>query len=263
MSDTDLKSSFEQQMPSAFQQLVEAGKIAEQHFRDVCDMEFTVQNDQLFINAVRPGKRSQIANVRFALQFLAKGKIGPQDVLRRVPPSDIAAWLLPVIENGSALRIVGNGLPACPGVATGKVVFRASDAVQSAAKKTPVILARKEVSPEDFRGMLCAEGVLTTRGGVSSHAALVSREMGKPCVCGYSPKHALVENDGDVRSLFQAGTPIPMPHAYTEHQLVEQPSIGLYAELDWQTMSLLHNIQQLRDLLLSRLMSGQFVLSEN
>ncbi len=169
-------------------------------------MEFIVQNGRLFVTSVRPAKRSGIANVRFALQFLTEGKIGPQDVLRRVSTSDIAVWLLPVIENRSALRLAGNGLPACPGVATGKVVFRASDAVQNAARKIPVILARNEVSPEDLRGMVYAEGILTTRGGISSHAALVSRPMGKPCVCGYSPKRGTVGTERGISSLFRTGS---------------------------------------------------------
>ena len=206
MSGTDTKLSFEKRMPSAFRHLTEAREIAERHFQDVCDMEFSVQNGQLYILQACRAKRTPIANLRFALQFLVEGKIGPQDVLCRVSPSDVATWLLPVIENGNDLRLVGNGLPACAGIATGKVVFRSSDALDCAAKKTPVILARNEVSPEDLRGMFCSEGVLTTRGGVSSHAALVSRQMGKPCVCGYSPKHAMVDNDGGVRSLFQAGS---------------------------------------------------------
>ena len=189
-----------------FQQLVEAGRIAEKYFRDVCDMEFTIQNGRLFVLAVRPGRRSSIANLRIALQFLVENTIDPQDVLRRVSPTDIATWLLPVITNGSALRLIGNGSPACAGVATGKVVFRASDALDCAATKTPVILVRNEVSAEDLQGILQAEAVLTTRGGVSSHAALACRAFGKPCVCGYSPKCEAVGNDGDIRSLFRAGS---------------------------------------------------------
>jgi len=193
-------------MPSAFRQLAEAREIAERHFQDVCDLEFSVQDGQLYVLQARRANRTSIANLRFALQFLVEGKIGPQDVLRRISPTDIAAWLTPVITNGSALHCLGNGLPACAGVATGKVVFRSSDALDCAHTKTPVILVSSEVSPEDLLGILQSEGVLTTRGGVSSHAALACRQLGKPCVCGYSPKHALVENDGDVRSLFQAGS---------------------------------------------------------
>ena len=121
-------------MPAAFQQLLEASRIVEEHFRDVCDIEFTVQSDQVFINQVRLGTpRSPIANLRFALQFLAEGKIGPQEVLRRVAPAEVAAWLLLTIKNGSALRLLGKGLPACHGIATGKVIFQASDAVNCAA----------------------------------------------------------------------------------------------------------------------------------
>ena len=110
-------------MPSAFRQLTEVRDIAERHFQDVCDLEFSVQAGQLFVHQARRASRTSIANLRFALQFLVEGKIGPQDVLRRVSPSDIATWLKPVITNGSALRLVGTGLPACAGVATGKVVF--------------------------------------------------------------------------------------------------------------------------------------------
>lgn len=193
-------------MPCAFRQMVEAREVAERYFQDVCDLEFSVQDGQLYILQARRAKRSSIANLRFALQFLVEGKIGPQDVLRRVSPPDIAAWLLPVIENGSALRLVGKGLPTSGGVATGTVVFRASEAADCAAKKIPVILVRNEVSPSDLHGMGCSEGILTMRGGICSHAALVSRQIGKPCVCGYSPKHALTEKDRDIHSLFQAGS---------------------------------------------------------
>jgi len=205
MPDRDATLSFEQRMPSAFKQLCEVGRMAEQYFRDVCEMEFTVQNDHLFVLALRPGKRSQIANLRFALQFLAEGKIGPQDVLRRVSPSDFTTWLVPVIRNGKDLRLVGRGIPACEGVATGRVAFHSDHALEYVARKTPTILARSEVSPEDLQGILRSQGVLTMRGGVSSHAALICRQAGKPCVCAYSPKHAQVEDDGDVRSLFRAG----------------------------------------------------------
>jgi len=206
MSDTDTKSLFEQRMPAAFQQLVEAGRIAEQHLRDVCDMEFTVQNDQLFVLEVRQGKRTPIANLRFALQFLAEGKIGPQDVLRRVAPTDIAAWLMPVITNASALRLLGSGLPACAGLATGTVAFQVSEVLESNDKGIPAILFRKETSMEDIPGIIRAQGVLTTRGGVSSHAAQDSRKLNKPCVTSYSPKRHLAENYGDIRSLFRSGS---------------------------------------------------------
>src|ERR1041385_5210369 len=126
--------SFQQRMPLAFQQLAKAAEVAEAHFQDVCDMEFSVQDGELYVLQTRPAKRSPIANLRFALQFLVEGKIAPHEVLRRVSHADIAAWLKPVITNPRALRHLGNGLPAGVGVATGIAVYRSSDAVEYAAK---------------------------------------------------------------------------------------------------------------------------------
>jgi phosphohistidine swiveling domain-containing protein len=206
MARAETNSSFEQSMPSAFRQLANAADIAEKHFRDVCDIEFTVQNGQVFVLGVRPARRTPVANIRFALQFFAEGKIGPQEVLRRVAPSDVSIWLLPLIRNRRALRLVGRGLPASSGVATGKVVLQASDALNLAATKVPVILVRNEVSPGDLRGIMASQGVLTIRGGMSSHSALACRQMEKPCVCGFNAAGHSFQSVNDVRSVFRTGS---------------------------------------------------------
>lgn len=175
-------------MPDAHKQLLGVRSILERHFRDMQDLEFTVEEKRLYILQTRNGKRTGHAAVRIAVDMVGEKLISKKDAVKRIPADSLAHLLTPIFDRQSAsnAKIIGSGLAAGPGAASGHVVFSAEEAVRRSAKGDKVVLARIETSPEDLRGMIAAEGILTSRGGVSSHAALVARQMGKVCVCGAS-----------------------------------------------------------------------------
>jgi pyruvate, orthophosphate dikinase len=176
------------EMPAAHQELLKVRQILERHFHDMQDLEFTVEDNRLFILQTRNGKRTGLAAVRIAVDMVKEKLITREDAIRRVPADSLAHVLAPIFDRQSVKNAqkIATGLAAGPGAATGRIVFSAKDAVELASKGQPVILVRVETSPEDLRGMIAAEAILTARGGVSSHAALVARQMGKVCVCGAS-----------------------------------------------------------------------------
>ncbi|RLA99958.1 MAG: pyruvate, phosphate dikinase, partial [Deltaproteobacteria bacterium] len=183
-------SSLEEEMPELYNELEKYCKILEKHFRDMQDVEFTIQRRRLWILQTRAGKRTGMAAMRIAVDMVKEGLIDEEEALLRVEPDQLNHLLRPVFdpaEKGKALqegRVVARGLPAGPGAATGRVVFFASDAEEWASRGEEVLLVRVETSPEDIRGMNAAQGILTARGGMTSHAALVARQMGKVCVVG-------------------------------------------------------------------------------
>ena len=182
--------SLEEEMPELYNELEKYCKILEKHFRDMQDVEFTIQRRRLWILQTRAGKRTGMAAMRIAVDMVKEGLIDEEEALLRVEPDQLNHLLRPVFdpaEKGKALqegRVVARGLPAGPGAATGRVVFFASDAEEWASRGEEVLLVRVETSPEDIRGMNAAQGILTARGGMTSHAALVARQMGKVCVVG-------------------------------------------------------------------------------
>ena len=175
-------------MPEAYAELEQVRKTLETHFRDMQDFEFTIENGNLFMLQTRNGKRTGLAAVRIAVEMVQEKLIDWQTAIRRVPAEQLDQVLAPVFDRAAlkSVKVIARGLPAGPGAATGKIYFNAERAVEGAAKGEKVLLVRIETSPEDLRGMIAAEGILTARGGVSSHAALVARQMGKVCVCGAS-----------------------------------------------------------------------------
>jgi pyruvate,orthophosphate dikinase len=177
-----------QEMPVAHKELLGVRSTLEKHFRDMQDLEFTVEDNKLYILQTRNGKRTGFAAVRIATDMVAEKLITKEEAIRRIPADSLSHLLAPIFDRESVRKAkkIATGLAAGPGAATGRLVFNAKDAVELAHKGERVILARIETSPEDLRGMIAAEGVLTARGGVSSHAALVARQMGKVCVCGAS-----------------------------------------------------------------------------
>jgi pyruvate,orthophosphate dikinase len=177
-----------QEMPAAHKELLKVRSMLEEHFRDMQDLEFTVEENKLYILQTRNGKRTGFAAVRIAIDMVAEKLITKEEAIRRIPADSLSHLLAPIFDRDSALKAkkIATGLAAGPGAASGHLVFNAKDAVELAHKGERVILARIETSPEDLRGMIAAEGILTARGGVSSHAALVARQMGKVCVCGAS-----------------------------------------------------------------------------
>jgi pyruvate,orthophosphate dikinase len=176
--------SLEEYMPNVFKELVEVYKKLEGHYRDMQDIEFTIEKGKLWLLQTRTGKRTARAAVRIAVDMVDEGLISEEEALLRVKPEDLNQLLHPIFDPKVKKEIIAKGLPASPGAATGKVVFNAEDAERLAKEKEDVILVRIETSPEDIGGMNSARGVLTARGGKTSHAAVVARGMGKPCVVG-------------------------------------------------------------------------------
>ena len=179
------------EMPAAHKELMKVRSILERHFKDMQDLEFTVEENHLYILQTRNGKRTGHAAVRIAVDMVGEKLITKEDAVRRVPADSLSHLLAPVFDRRAVQKAkkIGSGLAAGPGAACGHVVFSAEEAVSRAERGEKVVLARIETSPEDLRGMIAAEGILTARGGVSSHAALVARQMGKVCVCGATGIH--------------------------------------------------------------------------
>ena len=178
------KPSMEKAMPEAYNELVRIYGILEKHYRDMQDMEFTVEKGKLWMLQTRNGKRTAKAALRIAVELASEGLITQEEAITRVEPAALDQLLHPTIDPKADREVLAMGLPASPGAASGEIVFNSEDA--EAAKKAgrKVILVRIETSPEDIHGMHAAEGILTTRGGMTSHAAVVARGMGKPCVSG-------------------------------------------------------------------------------
>ncbi len=186
-------SELEKIMPDVYRQLHEITTRLEKHYRDMQDFEFTIQDGKLYMLQTRNGKRTGIAAVRVALQMVDEGLITKEEAIFRVEPNQLYDFLVPRLdEKNVKVEVLATGLPASPGAAVGQIVFTADDAVKKAghgAKKNPVILVRAETTPEDIHGMEVAAGILTSRGGMTSHAAVVTRGMGKCCVAGAGDIH--------------------------------------------------------------------------
>jgi len=178
-------------LPAAFAELEAVRKTLEAHFKDVQDFEFTIEDGKVFMLQTRNGKRTGLAAVRFAVEMEKEKLIDWKTAIKRVPAEQLDQVLAPIFDRSAvkAARCVARGLPAGPGAASGKMYLNAERAVEASVKGEKVLLVRNETSPEDLRGMIAAEGILTAKGGVSSHAALVARQMGKVCVCGASTLH--------------------------------------------------------------------------
>ncbi|HYI91612.1 MAG TPA: pyruvate, phosphate dikinase [Beijerinckiaceae bacterium] len=178
------KPSMERAMPDAYAELVRIYGVLEKHYRDMQDMEFTVEAGKLWMLQTRNGKRTARAALRIAVDLADEGLISQDEAIGRVDPSALDQLLHPTIDPQAERKIVASGLPASPGAASGEIVFNSDDAEAARKAGLKVILVRVETSPEDIHGMHAAEGILTTRGGMTSHAAVVARGMGKPCVSG-------------------------------------------------------------------------------
>lgn len=176
--------SMEDAMPELYQELVKTYNILENHYRDMQDIEFTIEKNKLWVLQTRNGKRTAKASIKIAVDMVEEGLISKEEALLRVDPEAIDQLLHPTLDPNAEKTVISTGLPASPGAAVGKVVFTAEDAENRANLKEKVILVRVETSPEDISGMNAAQGILTARGGMTSHAAVVARGMGKPCVSG-------------------------------------------------------------------------------
>ena len=204
--------TMEESMPGVFGELMGVRDRLERHYREMQDIEFTVQSGKLYLLQTRNGKRTAAAAVRIAVEMANDGLISRDEALMRVEPEQLDQLLHPTLDSSAARTVLGKGLPASPGAAAGRIVFSADDAVEVAGRGDDVILVRIETSPEDIHGMHAARGILTTRGGMTSHAAVVARGMGRTCVAGagelvvdYDARtlscNGTVLNEGDVITL--------------------------------------------------------------
>ncbi len=176
--------SMETAMPAVFKELVAVRDKLERHYKDMQDMEFTIERSKLWMLQTRSGKRTAKAALKIAVDMVAEDLISKEDAVARVDPAQLDQLLHPTLDDKAEKNVIGRGLPASPGAATGMIVFSAEDAEAWVDKGEKVILCRTETSPEDITGMHVSEGILTTRGGMTSHAAVVARGMGTPCVSG-------------------------------------------------------------------------------
>ena len=181
-------SELQKNMPQVYDQLREITTRLEKHYRDVQDFEFTIQDGRLYMLQTRNGKRTGLAAVRIAVEMVKEGLLKKEEAIFRVDPNQLYDFLVPQLDESKGnVEVIATGLPASPGAAVGQIVFTANDAVAQAgtgAVKNPVVLVRSETTPEDIEGMNVAAGILTARGGMTSHAAVVTRGMGKCCIVG-------------------------------------------------------------------------------
>ena len=178
--------SMEESMPKVYLELHKILKKLEAHYKDMQDVEFTVENEKLWILQTRSGKRTAKSAVKIAVDMVKEKLISKKEAILRIDPNSLDTLLHPTLDEKSSIEIIANGLPASPGAASGKVVFTSEEAERLNNMMQDVILVRVETSPEDIQGMHAAKGILTARGGMTSHAAVVARGMGRPCVSGSS-----------------------------------------------------------------------------
>jgi pyruvate, orthophosphate dikinase len=188
--------AMEEVMPEVFDELLKVRQILEDQYRDMQDIEFTVERGKLWMLQTRTGKRTAPAALKIAVSFVEEGRISREEAIRRIEPDSLDQLLHPTLDPTAKTTVLARGLPASPGAASGKIVFSADDAETAASRGESVILVRTETSPEDIHGMHAARGILTIRGGMTSHAAVVARGMGRPCVSG----------TGELRIDYAAGT---------------------------------------------------------
>jgi pyruvate,orthophosphate dikinase len=171
-------------MPLAYEQLLQVAQTLEKHYKDMQDMEFTIEKNKLYMLQTRSGKRTAQAAVKVAVDMVQEGLINKEDAIMRVTPEQVDQLLHKMIDPNVKVQPIAKGLPASPGAASGKVIFNVKEAAERGKSGESVILVRPETTPEDLEGMAYSEGILTTRGGMTAHAAVVARGMGKPCIVG-------------------------------------------------------------------------------
>lgn len=204
------KPSLEKLMPDVFGDFVAIADRLEEHYRDMQDLEFTIERGRLWMLQTRSGKRTAKAALRIAVDMAAEKLISREEAVARIDPASLDQLLHPTIDPKAKRDVIGIGLPASPGAATGEIVFSSDEAEEAKEKGRKVILVRVETSPEDIHGMHAAEGILTTRGGMTSHAAVVARGMGKPCVSGA----------GSLRVDYRAGTLLAMGSTFRKGDII-------------------------------------------
>ena len=230
--------AMEEVMPEVLAELSKARRTLEDHYRDMQDIEFTVQRGKLWMLQTRTGKRTAQAALKIAVSLVEEGVIDREEAIRRIEPASLDQLLHPMLDPKAKTTVLAQGLPASPGAASGKVVFSADEAESLAVRGEAVILVRIETSPEDLHGMHAAKGVLTTRGGMTSHAAVVARGMGRPCVAGagdlrvdYEARTMTARN-----TLVRAGEIITIDGSTGEVMIGEVPTIQPELSGDFATL---------------------------
>ena len=248
-------------MPKVYKQFIETTQILEDHYKDMQDIEFTIENEKLFILQTRSGKRTAKAAVNIAVDMVNEGKISKEECILRIEPSILEQLLHPTFDEKELQKhqILAKGLPASPGAASGKIYFHADEVVAAKEKGEKVILVRQETSPEDIAGMISAEGILTSRGGMTSHAAVVARGMGKCCVAGATDIRvdeknktmkagSLILKEGDIISLDgTAGTVYEGDIPKTEMAIIEGFNVLMEYVDEVRTMKVRANADNPRD----------------
>ncbi|MER2520213.1 MAG: pyruvate, phosphate dikinase [Bdellovibrionales bacterium] len=228
----------EEVMPEVFKQLNDVRLKLEKHYRDMQDIEFTVQQGKLYMLQTRSGKRTAAAALKVAVEMVGEGLISKQEAITRVEASSLDQLLHPTLDPKAKKRIVAKGLPASPGAASGRVVFNADEAEALAAKGQKIILCRVETSPEDIHGMHAAKGIVTSRGGMTSHAAVVARGMGRACVAGAGELHIdYAKQEMSAKGIaIKAGDIITIDGSTGEIMLGEIPTVRPELSGDFSTL---------------------------
>lgn len=177
-------SQLENDLPQVYQEFIKVANLLENHYKDMQDIEFTIEKGKLYLLQTRTGKRTTNAAIKIAVEMVEEGVITKEEAISRIEPSQLDQLLHPSIDPSAQLNVVAKGLPASPGAAGGQIIFDANEAERLGKEGQEVLLVRTETTPDDIHGIIAAKGVLTSRGGMTSHAAVVARGMGKPCVCG-------------------------------------------------------------------------------
>ncbi|HYZ62160.1 MAG TPA: pyruvate, phosphate dikinase [Acetobacteraceae bacterium] len=220
--------SMEEALPTAYRELLEVRDKLERHYLDMQDIEFTVQQNKLYMLQTRNGKRTAAASLRIAVEMANEGLIDKVEAIKRVSPASLDQLLHPTLDPKASKKLLSRGLPASPGAASGAAVFSADEAEMRAAKGEAVVLVRIETSPEDIHGMHAAKGILTTRGGMTSHAAVVARGMGRPCVAGAGG----ISVDYGTQTLFANGVTVRAGETITLDGATGEVFVGAVAMIE-------------------------------
>ena len=246
--DFTADKSLEVKMPKIYDELLECRSVLENHYGDMQDIEFTVQDNKLFLLQTRNGKRTAEAAIKIAVDMVHEGKINTNDALTRVEPESLNQLLHPTLDNNAKSDFLIRGMPASPGAVSGKIVLESDDAVKLSAAGESVILVRLETSPEDIAGMHAASGILTSRGGMTSHAAVVARGMGRACITGANELRIDFENKiiffGEKK--LQSGTEITIDGSSGNVYLGRVPTV--YPEMSESFVTLMKWADKLRRL---------------
>ena len=246
--DFTADKSLEVKMPKIYDELLECRSVLEKHYGDMQDIEFTVQDNKLFLLQTRNGKRTAEAAIKIAVDMVNEGKINTNDALIRVEPESLNQLLHPTLDNNAKSDFLIRGMPASPGAVSGKIVLESDDAVKLSAAGESVILVRLETSPEDIAGMHAASGILTSRGGMTSHAAVVARGMGRACITGANELRIDFENKiiffGEKK--IQSGTEITIDGSSGNVYLGQVPTV--YPEMSESFVTLMKWADKLRRL---------------